>query len=193
MKEKWVRINTIEGYEDIRDCYYISNSDQDKVMNKDTGRMMKIWINTHGYPTVSLMTKDKKHRGYRIHVLKAKTFIHTVNPLNYKYLRHLNDVKTDNRLINLVWGTASENMKDRVRNGNFNYEGAIKGGKISGKNTGVKNGKKRSKPVRCVETNTIYTSACEASRQLKISRSNISDCCSGRYKTAGGYHFEFVD
>lgn len=31
--------------------------------------------------------------------------------------RHLNDVKSDNRLINLAWGTRTENMDDLVRNG----------------------------------------------------------------------------
>ena len=34
MKEKWVRINTIEGYENIKDCYWISNADEDKIINR---------------------------------------------------------------------------------------------------------------------------------------------------------------
>ena len=40
MKEKWIKINTIEGYEEIRDCYYLSNSNEDKIMNKDTGKQL---------------------------------------------------------------------------------------------------------------------------------------------------------
>ena len=27
-EEKFVRVNTIEGYEDVKDCYWISNSDE---------------------------------------------------------------------------------------------------------------------------------------------------------------------
>ena len=41
-KEKLVQINKIQGYEDIRDCYWISNSNEDKVINRNTGKMMKI-------------------------------------------------------------------------------------------------------------------------------------------------------
>ena len=32
MKEKFVRINAIEGYEEIRDCYWISNTDEDIIV-----------------------------------------------------------------------------------------------------------------------------------------------------------------
>ena len=32
--------------------------------------------------------------------------------------RHLNDIGIDNRLVNLAWGTASENMRDCATNGN---------------------------------------------------------------------------
>ncbi len=33
--------------------------------------------------------------------------------------RHLNDIKDDNRLENLCWGTKSENMQDAIANGIF--------------------------------------------------------------------------
>lgn len=193
MKEKFVRINTIEGYEDIKDYYYISNSDEDKIMNKDTGKIMKSRPDKDGYKRVGLMTKDGKVKTCRIHVIKAKAFIHTVNPLNHKYLRHLNDVKTDNRLINLVWGTASENMKDRVRNRNFNYEASARGRSIGGKIGNTVIAKKYSKPVRCIETGIIYPSAKEAERRMGIHNANISHCCLGKRKTAGSFHWEFVD
>ena len=133
----------------------------------------------------------------RIHVLKAKAFLFGPNPLDYNVVRHLNDAKTDNRLINLAWGTASDNNLDCIRNGNFNYEAAVRGGKINGTKNGAKNGKrgakKLSKPVRCIETGVIYLSCIEAERQTGIHNASISHCCNGKYKTAGGFHFEFIN
>ena len=104
MKEKWVRINTIEGHENVRDCYWISNSDEDKIINRDTGKMLKVWISKDGYPMIRLVTINDKQKNYRIHVLKAKAFLFSPNPLSYNVVRHLNDIRTDNRLINLAWG-----------------------------------------------------------------------------------------
>ena len=201
MKEKWVRINTIEGYEDIKDQYWISNSDEDVIINRSTNKRVKGSIDDYGYKRIGLRIIDGKYKKCRIHVIKAKAFLFGPNPLSYNVIRHLNDIPTDNRLINLAWGTQSDNVKDCIKNGNYNYEAAVRGGKISGKITGAKNGKitgakngkKRSKPVKCVETGMIYTSVCEAERQTGIPRSSISNCCIGRRHTAGGFHWEFVN
>lgn len=53
--------------------------------------------------------------------------------------------------------------------------------------------KKMSKQVRCIETGIVYYSQTEASRQTGINSSSISNACTGKYKTAGGYHWEFVE
>lgn len=51
---------------------------------------------------------------------------------------------------------------------------------------------KRKKSVECIETGEIYSSAAEAARSKMIDRSNISACCAGKIKTAGGYHWRFA-
>ena len=43
----------------------------------------------------------------------------------------------------------------------------------------------RSKAVLCIELNKIFGSAMEVQRKLGIPHSNISDCCNGKYKSAG--------
>lgn len=53
--------------------------------------------------------------------------------------------------------------------------------------------KKQIKKVLCVETKQIYKNASEASRQTKISVSSILRVCNKERKTAGGYHWEYIE
>lgn len=50
----------------------------------------------------------------------------------------------------------------------------------------------RRKKVVCIETGRVFESIYEASLQTKVTRNNISANCNGRLKTAGGYHWAFV-
>ena len=193
MKEKWIKINTIEGYEEIKDYYWISNTDEDKIVNRNTGRILKPCLDKDGYKAVYLQTINGKQKNCYLHILKAKAFIYGPIPLGANVVRHLNDCKIDNRLENLAWGSYSDNIKDSIRNGRFNYQAAAKNGTKNGAKTGAKNGEKYSKSVRCIETNIIYPSAREAERQTGINNGSIGKCCLGKRMTAGGYHWEFVD
>lgn len=47
------------------------------------------------------------------------------------------------------------------------------------------------KRVICLETNEIFDSMTEAQKIKKVN--NISLCCSGKYKTAGGYHWRYYE
>ena len=72
--------------------------------------------------------------------------------------------------------------------------------KIDGR-TGMKAGcpkcasRKRSevqfKPVKCIETSKVYRSIKDAGTITGINRTCISNCCKGKQKTAGGFHWEF--
>ena len=196
-KEKWIQICQIQGFEDVREWYWISNSNEDKIINRNTKKQLKILIDNYGYPRVDLRIIGNGKRTCRIHVIKAKAFLYNPNPLIYNVIRHLNDIKIDNRLENLAWGTQLDNAGDCMRNGHYNYEASARGIAIGsvmgGAITGAKNGKRTSKPIKCIETGIIYPSACEASRQLNIDRANINHCCHGKQHTAGGFHFEFVN
>ena len=69
-------------------------------------------------------------------------------------------------------------------------------GKTLGRKTSEETKKKMSeanklkKKVLCVETEVIYNSIIEAENQMKCG--NISAVCSGKRKTANGYHWQFV-
>lgn len=49
----------------------------------------------------------------------------------------------------------------------------------------------RRTPVYCVDTGKMYMSTCDAERDTGINHSNITRCCKGRTKRAGGYVWEY--
>lgn len=59
--------------------------------------------------------------------------------------------------------------------------------KFSGKNNG------KSKQVQCIETGKIYPCVAEASRKTGAPLNSIAMCCRGERKTAGGYHWKYVE
>lgn len=148
--ELWSKL---EGYDNN---YYVSN--MGRVCNVDN-RYIKGYkfigndnINTE-YPEVSLYKNGKKCRK-TIHRLMAEQFI--PNPNNLPLVRHLNDVRTDNRVENLAWGTWSDNMRDRIKNG------------------GNKNMQTPVILIDCLTGEGIYFISCaEASRFLGCKRNNV--------------------
>lgn len=51
------------------------------------------------------------------------------------------------------------------------------------------------KKVLCVELHKVYDSITSAAKASNSDRSSIGRCCAGKvgFKTAGGYHWKFVD
>lgn len=47
--------------------------------------------------------------------------------------------------------------------------------------------------IRCIETGKIYHSFVEASEDTGLNRTKIVSCCTGKRKSTGGFHFEYVD
>lgn len=52
---------------------------------------------------------------------------------------------------------------------------------------------KRKRAIQCLELKKIFESASEASRQTGVCRPNITKCCQGELKTAGGYHWDYLE
>lgn len=100
-------------------CYgHASQKGQMKPLGWRPGKLLSGNMLTIGYLVVTLRDNGKTKTRY-IHHLVAETFIGP-RPDGME-VRHLNDIKTDNRLVNLTYGTRTENCQDRLRNGiNFN-------------------------------------------------------------------------
>ncbi len=78
-------------------------------------RILKRHILPNGYHHLALYTGKGVHRRY-VHRLVLEAFVGPPPPGMVS--RHiLNNNRSDNRLVNLCWGTVSENIYDRVRHG----------------------------------------------------------------------------
>lgn len=109
IKEEW---RDIEGYEGM---YQVSNLGNVRGLNRvdSTGRkrkerILKPKVTSSGYHQAGLC-KNSKVTNHLIHRLVAVAFID--NPDNKKTVNHKDGCKSNNKLMNLEWLTASENNK----------------------------------------------------------------------------------
>jgi len=79
---------------------------------------LKQCLTCTGYLYVGISNNGTKKR-IRVHVLVLESFVGP-RPDGYD-ARHLNDIKADNRLCNLAWGTRRQNIEDKARNGHLLY------------------------------------------------------------------------
>lgn len=105
MKEIW---KTVQGYENK---YEVSNLGRvksleriDRYNRKIEEKILAPRKHTGGYLRVQLSRKD-----FYIHRLVAQAFIPNLE--NKKYINHIDGNKTNNKVENLEWCTANENMK----------------------------------------------------------------------------------
>jgi len=77
-------------------------------------KMMSQYVQNKGYCYVTLRNKERK-QGFAVHRLVLEAF---VGPCpKGKQVAHWNGDPGDNRVENLRWATAKENIKDRARHG----------------------------------------------------------------------------
>lgn len=119
MAVQWCSIPDYEGYYEASDRGWVRSLDRvvtrrDGSIQTFRGRMLIQHFSGSGYFFVTLSKPGCKPKPASVHRLVAEAFL--PRPDGATEVRHLNDIKIDNRLVNLAWGTRSDNMYDSVRN-----------------------------------------------------------------------------
>jgi len=179
--EIWKDIKDYEGF------YQISNFGRIKSLQRYKQNHSKLQLvpekiisvhkqyrkNDNEYLNV-VLNKNSKEKNKFVHRLVAQAFLENYD--EKLQVNHKNGIKYDNRVENLEMVTQSENIRHSID---------------------VLKRKTNGKAILQydLENNFIreYESACVASRETRICRSCINDCCRNRkkHKTAGGYIWKF--
>jgi hypothetical protein len=115
-------INEIEIWKDVlgyESFYQVSNLGNVKTLGNNKFGNIRVMKNTlrKGYCTVTLR-KNNIQKIFRVHRIVAEAFI--ANPHKKSQVNHKNGIKNDNRLENLEWATAFENMQHASANNLLN-------------------------------------------------------------------------
>jgi hypothetical protein len=97
----------MENYKVIKDFPNYAISRDGEVFSLRLNRKLKPFKCLKGYILIDL-SKDNIKKRFLVHRLVANAYIDNVN--NYPQVNHINGVKHDNRIENLEWCTASQNL-----------------------------------------------------------------------------------
>jgi hypothetical protein len=119
----------VEIWKDIPNWNNYQASSYGKIRSKDRrvqykkvysrfyeSRILKGWLQ-EGYYFVEL-NEDGRCKQLAVHTIICETF-YGPRPEGY-VCRHLNDIKIDNHVKNLCWGTQKENVHDAIKNNLWN-------------------------------------------------------------------------
>lgn len=177
MQEEWRDVLGFEKY------YQVSSFGRVKSLLHKKPRILKQQFIGRGYLCVHLRHLGMDAPSTLVHRLVAQAFI--PNPEGKPQVNHIDGDKTNNRVDNLEWATAQENLLHSAR---VLCRDRNKDNRTS---------------VRCVETGVVYESYAEAGRRTGIGAPNIrSAALKSRLKDgrgyfctisqAGGFHWEVV-
>lgn len=113
-KEKQIH----ELYPSVKECYIIT--DEDEIINTNTGNHLRLLIAKDGYIMVSLMKIGGGTTYLPFHRIKMMAF-NPVDGMDKLQVNHIDGNKENNSLKNLEWVTAKENIHHAWRTGLSNH------------------------------------------------------------------------
>lgn len=189
MKEIWKDIEEYEG------LYQISNLGRVKSLERYvitkhgyqlpiSKKILKQITNKFGYKKVEL-NKNGKGKSYSVHRLVAKTYLKDYN--ENLQVNHVNGIKDDNRVENLEMVTASQNQwhSYHVLKTKPSMQGHFGSNHV--RSLKVKQYDKQGNYIK------TWDSIIEAAHEVNVPPCCISNTCSNRRKTAGGYIWKYAD
>lgn len=148
--------------------YFVSNSGE--IFNSK-GIKISRFLDKDGYFYVLFRKKNGERR------IRKKIFVHRIvaqsfipNPNHFPEVNHIDGNKQNNSISNLEWVSSSQNQ--------------IHSRYILNNHTGF-----MDVPVKCVETGKQYRSISDAQRDTGVWTSHISECVTGKRKSAGKLHW----
>ena len=178
MQETWIKVKGFDLY---------SVSDQGKIRNDKTKRLLKGGLDSDGYPQL-ILCKNGSRYNRKVHRIVAESFI--PNPDNKPQVNHIDGNKQNNSVSNLEWCTNQENQNHFWQNLNNEDHKANRINSHKGK--GLLSDNPNAKSVKRLEDGKIYKTIKEAAADLGISYIHIGEVCNGKRKTSGGYHWSYV-
>ena len=174
--EVWkdIKFTDTDGTEyDYTGLYQVSNMGRVRSMNyrrSGKAKVLQVADNGGGYLYIGLH-KNRKVKNFLIHRLVATIFIENDDPINKTEVNHISEDKLNCKAENLEWVTPKQNANHGTRN--------------------KRAGEKHRRQVICIETGELFESITDAER--KTNSQHIGDCCKGKIKTSGGYHWMYYD
>lgn len=149
-----------------------------QIRNKNTGRVLKGYINRDGYVVVALDHDDHT----LVHRLMCDVFYGEPEE-GQTQVNHIDCNRSNNHILNLERCTPRENVMWAMHKGNLKYEKGLEKAREA-----------NMRPVRIVETGQVFASLQDCADFLGVTRGNVSRVLSGERKgqKLHGFHIEYV-